>query len=73
MISMVAERACAQGLGDLLDAGAGVVQQVTGHGQDGKHDGQVGLDGLALVVEHGPARRSPLVMRNACSALRRSW
>jgi len=28
--------------------------QVTGYGQGSEHDGQVGLDGLTLMVEHRP-------------------
>jgi hypothetical protein len=32
--------------------------QVTGYCQGGEYDGQVGLDGLALVVEDGLCRRS---------------
>lgn len=34
------------------------------HGQGGKHDGQVGSDGVAGAVKHGQAARSVLDMRN---------
>ena len=39
---------------DLADAEAGGVLEVAGDGQGGEDDGQVGLDGLAGVVEHEP-------------------
>jgi hypothetical protein len=40
-----------QGVDDLLDAHPGGVLQVAGDGQRGEHDGQVGLDRVAGVVE----------------------
>jgi hypothetical protein len=47
----------AQGLDELLDGDAGGVLQVAGDGQGGEHDGQVGLDRVTLMVEHGSCRR----------------
>lgn len=44
-----------EGLDELLDAHPGDVLQVSGHGQGAEYHGQVGLDGVALVVEHRPS------------------
>jgi hypothetical protein len=60
LISMVAERAVRRAWTIFLDAGAGGVLQVASHGQGGEHDGQVGLDGLALVAGHGPGKQVAL-------------
>lgn len=39
---------------DAFDADPGGLLEVAGDGQGGHDHGQVGLDGTALVVEHGP-------------------
>ena len=39
---------------DAFDADPGGLLEVAGDGQGGHDHGQVGLDGIALVVEHGP-------------------
>ena len=40
-------------LDELLDGHAGAVLQVASDGQGGEDDGEVGLDGVPLSVEHG--------------------
>ena len=45
-----------QGADDLLDAQPGQVLQVPGDREGGEHDGQVCLDRLTLVMEHGLCR-----------------
>ena len=73
LISMVAERAVRRVWTMLLDADAGGVLQVAADGEGGEHDGQVGLDGLALWWNTGRARRSDLVIRNDASTCHSSW
>ncbi len=46
-----------EGLDELLDGHAGAVLEVAGHGQCGEDDGEVGLDGVPLSVEHGSGPR----------------
>ena len=42
-----------EGTDDAFDADPGGVLEVSGYGQGGHDHGQVRLDGIALVVEHG--------------------
>ena len=42
-----------EGADDAFDADPGGVLEVAGYGQGGHDHGQVGLDGLTLVVEDG--------------------
>ncbi|GHG45529.1 hypothetical protein GCM10012320_11450 [Sinomonas cellulolyticus] len=62
-----------QGADELLDRDAGGVLKMAGDRGGGEHDGEVGLDGLALVVKDRPGFRSDLVMRKEASTCQRSW
>ena len=64
---------CAQGLDDLLDAGAGGVLKVAADGESGEDDGQVCLDRVLWWWNTGRVRRSLLVIRKDSSTRHRSW
>src|SRR4029450_11268100 len=50
----------AQRVYELLDRDAGVLLEVAADRERGEHDGQVGLDGVTLAMEHRPGTEGGL-------------